>query len=75
MNANVRIQKETDDPICLRASIGGTSVIGYYLTYRGDREKILDMLQEAVAALEAHCKTMPELKPSAPIKRANFGSS
>ena len=53
---NVRISREKDDPLCLRASIGGFSKEGFYLVYRfgpggGKREDIVDMLETVLAAL------------------------
>lgn len=52
-----------EDPICLRASIGGKEqpaleqvggygTYGYYLTYRGDPMAVKEMLRRALVALE-----------------------
>jgi hypothetical protein len=40
----IKIIRKPDDPICPRASIGGTPEIGYYLAYRGD----IAAVQEAI---------------------------
>jgi hypothetical protein len=42
------IIREPDDPLTLRASIGGNEEHGYYLVFRGDPEKVLTMLKEVV---------------------------
>lgn len=70
----IRITKEQDDPICLRASIGGQVPEGYYIVYRGDREKVLAMLRSVVESFEKY-SALPELKPGEVQKRARFGSS
>lgn len=53
-----KISKEPTDPLCLRASIGGTKNLGYYLVFRGDdMQEIEDMLTETLEAFkEAHKK-------------------
>lgn len=47
----VRVTKLPDDPLCLRASLGGTAEMGYYLSFRGDREQVQRLLGAALAAL------------------------
>lgn len=40
------ISREPQDPIgVLRASIGGTPVVGFYLVFRGDPADVLKMLE------------------------------
>jgi len=70
----IRITKEENDPICLRASIGGKAEEGFYITYRGDRQAILTMLRTVVSAFEKY-QTVPELKAGEVIRRQRFGSS
>jgi hypothetical protein len=44
----IRVIREKDDPMALRASIGGGKTAGegnYYLVYRGDPREVLDMLE------------------------------
>lgn len=48
----VHVEKLPDDPICLRASIGGTAKDGYYLNYRGDDADIRAMLYVCLDAFE-----------------------
>lgn len=49
----VAVSKLPDDPLCLRASIGGTAAIGYYLTYRGPLADVVPMLRDVLAVAEA----------------------
>ena len=50
-NTVVHVQKEPTDPICLRASIGGTRKLGYYITFRGDDwDDVEEMLEHALKA-------------------------
>lgn len=44
--------RETDDPLALRASIGGKPELGFYLVYRGDPRAVLAMLREVVRQAE-----------------------
>lgn len=44
------IEREEDDPLCLRASIGGSEEDGYYLIFRGDPEKVSSMLNRVATA-------------------------
>jgi hypothetical protein len=48
----VIVKKLEDDPICLRASAGGDAEEGFYLTYRGDKEKIGRLLRAVKLAFE-----------------------
>lgn len=50
----VTIQKNPDDPICPRISMGGTPQIGYYLTFRGEPLDIILMLDRCTEALKEH---------------------
>jgi hypothetical protein len=46
----VVVAKLSDDPDGLRASLGGNSD-AFYITYRGERERILHLLESVTAAL------------------------
>ena len=48
----IEIMKEADDPICTRASIGGTEEMGYYCVYRNEKEKVIKMLKEVIKEME-----------------------
>jgi len=48
----VSLQKLKDDPLCLRASIGGWADKGYYCTFRGDQKQVLEMLETVVIVLQ-----------------------
>ena len=48
----IKIIKEADDPLCPRASIGGTEELGYYCVYRNEKEKVIKMLKEVIKGLE-----------------------
>lgn len=48
----IAVNKLPDDPVALRASIGGRAEIGYYLTYRGDLADIVPMLRDVLKAAE-----------------------
>lgn len=74
MNAPVQITHETDDPICLRASIGGTEETGFYVVYRGDREKVAVMLEHCSKIFNTSL-LVPEAAAQPTIKRTRFGSS
>lgn len=52
MRMPLHIRREEDDPMALRASIGGNDHVGFYLVYRGDPEKVLEMLREVVQEAE-----------------------
>lgn len=74
MNTPVQIQHEENDPICLRASIGGRKDDGFYITYRGDRKEVLNLLRAVIKAFEAY-QHIPELKVEPHFVKTNFGSS
>ena len=44
--------REPDDPTALRASIGGSELLGYYLVFRGEPDATLAMLREVLAEAE-----------------------
>jgi hypothetical protein len=48
----VRIEKLSDDPICLRASIGGRAGDGFYCRYRGDEREVIAALEAALYAMK-----------------------
>ncbi len=48
----VTIQRNPDDPICPRISMGGKPEIGYYLTFRGDPLDIALMLEACAEAFK-----------------------
>lgn len=50
--APFRIYKGTDDPICPRISMGGTSEQGFYFVYRGNLTNIHGIVALAKAALD-----------------------
>lgn len=43
-----KIIKKENDPIALRASIGGKPGIGFYCVFRGNKSDILDMLEQVI---------------------------
>ena len=47
-----KIIKLQDDPIALRASIGGKPEIGWYCSYRGNRPDIIVMLEKVLEDLK-----------------------
>lgn len=47
----VQITRRPDDPLCLRASIGGTEKSGYYCLFRGNQEQVLAMLELVLVAM------------------------
>lgn len=48
-----RVIREPEDPLALRASIGGNDDVGHYLVFRGDPQKVVDMLKSAAEQAEA----------------------
>jgi ribosomal protein L23 len=48
----VSIHRYSDDPICLRCSIGGWSDKGYYCTFRGDQTEVIKMLETVLIVLQ-----------------------
>jgi hypothetical protein len=49
---DVKVTKLSDDPICLRASIGGRAGKGFYISYRGDEREVIEAVEQALAALK-----------------------
>lgn len=47
-----KVIREPDDPLALRASIGGQPDLGWYLVFRGEPNAVLTMLREVVAKAE-----------------------
>ena len=52
----IKISREGTDPLCMRASIGGSEKFGYYLVFRGDNlQEMEDMLTDTTEAFkQAH---------------------
>lgn len=73
VNSHVRIKKEENDPICLRASIGGKDG-DYYCVYRGDRQQTLEMLRETLKAFETYMAN-PEVDATPHSVKIRFGGS
>jgi len=48
----IKIMKNTDDPICPRISAGGTDSVGFYLVYRGEAKEVLSILRNIADKLE-----------------------
>jgi hypothetical protein len=48
----VRIEKLSEDPICLRASIGGRAGDGFYCRYRGDEREVIAAIEAALHAMK-----------------------
>jgi hypothetical protein len=51
--ASVKLMQHDDDPMCLRASCGGTEDIGYYCVFRGERSEIVKCLERIITALKS----------------------
>lgn len=49
---NTKIIKKEDDPIALRASIGGTKEIGFYCVFRGNKMDVIDMIEKVLTDLK-----------------------
>jgi hypothetical protein len=49
---HVTLQHLPDDPICLRASIGGSREEGYYCMFRGDQKAVLAMLETVLLVMQ-----------------------
>jgi hypothetical protein len=47
-----KIIKKEDDPLALRASIGGRPDIGFYCTFRGNLSDIVEMLEKVLTDLK-----------------------
>lgn len=59
----VRIIREADDPLALRASVGGGKTAGdgnYYLVHRGPLTEVVPMLREVLKAAEKLAEVRPE---------------
>jgi hypothetical protein len=52
----VLIKKEKDDPIALRASVGGNEKDGYYLVYRGNLQLVKKMIKRVQEAIDIYEK-------------------
>lgn len=50
----VHIKKLTDDPLCLRLSLGGSRGDGFYFVFRGDSDAIHNMLCNAMDAFQQY---------------------
>lgn len=50
--SEVKLIKKPDDPVCLRISVGGTQAIGFYCLFRGDKEDVIDCLEEILDSLK-----------------------
>lgn len=48
----ISIIKEPDDPTCLRISAGGFAEHGYYLVFRGDKDKIISCMETLLDVLK-----------------------
>jgi hypothetical protein len=48
----VVIERKENDPLCCRASIGGTDEIGYYLTYRNNPRDVLKAIEIVTVELK-----------------------
>jgi hypothetical protein len=55
--AKVVLMRSTDDPICLRISIGGTQDIGFYFNFRGEPLDVALMLERVSEAFRARVAT------------------
>lgn len=56
----VVIYKLPDDPVCTRVSSGGKDDIGYYCTYRGNRDDAIKVLETVLKALIKNKADGPE---------------
>jgi hypothetical protein len=66
VSKRVVITREPDDPLALRASIGGTPQLGYYLTFRGDPEKVVAMLRNVMVCAERELRKPQYRRPRGP---------
>jgi hypothetical protein len=64
----VEFIRQPDDPICLRASVGGLPEKGYYLTIRGNPKEVLDMLKAVTNKLQVLVDNNVELKVTTDTK-------
>jgi hypothetical protein len=59
----IKVIKNQDDPLgLLRASIGGSEIIGFYLVYRGDIHAVVNMLESVLARAKLEAKSRPYRK-------------
>jgi hypothetical protein len=49
---HVTLQHLPNDPICLRASIGGDEKRGYYCTFRGNQQEVIAMIETVLLVLQ-----------------------
>ena len=80
MPKEFHIIKKTDDPVALRASIGGTELMGYYCVYRGSKTAITSMLEQVLENLrqlkaEPQIEVELKLQPKPPSKAARSTTS
>lgn len=63
--SDIRITKKESDPDgILRVSIGGAQSMGYYLTYRGPKEEVIEALEAALKAIRAMAEYLgPDVEP------------
>lgn len=66
MPIDVTLSRKPDDPLCLRASIGGKEELGYYCTIRGNQAAIIKMLRSVLYALERAPKLSIENEQAGP---------
>lgn len=52
MKTDISISRKTDDPIALRASIGGKEGVGYYCVFRGNPADVVPMLEQVLEAMK-----------------------
>jgi hypothetical protein len=52
--AEAVVRKLPDDPMCLRASLGGSAAEGYYVVYRGSESDVERLLVAALEAFRTH---------------------
>ena len=48
----IKLIKKPDDPICCRASCGGSEG-GYYCVFRGDKQEVIKCLEVIIEALKS----------------------
>jgi hypothetical protein len=49
---HVTLQHLPDDPLCLRASIGGNKEEGYYCAFRGEQKAVVAMLETVLLVMQ-----------------------
>lgn len=50
--SEVKLIQKPDDPVCLRISAGGNHAIGFYCVFRGDKEDVIECLEEILDDLK-----------------------